>query len=108
MNVNTPARPDSNRSLPSAVPYAVLSPILAVMAHSAWMVQRGAFPSSLGLLVGIFIDPLVLFGMVAVVMLAFTFIRPLVVKALSRWLALLSCVAVLTLALKLLIPELTR
>lgn len=63
------------------------------------------------LLIGLFIEPLVLFEMVAVIMLTFTFIRPFVGNAFSRWVAFLSCVAGLTLALMLLtlsIPQLAK
>ncbi len=105
MQDNTPTSPDSKRRSPSAVPYAVLVPVLALLAHSAWMVQRGA-RMSIGALVFVFVDPLALFGMIAIVLVAFSVISPFVSHAASRWVVFLLCIVGLTLALKLLFPEL--
>ena len=90
----------------SAIPYAVLVPILVVIAQSAWVVQGWNFRHN-ALLAGLF-HPVILGGMAVIAVISFFIIRPFVDRALSRWIAFLSCVAIFTITIELCLPKLAE
>ena len=90
----------------SAVPYAVLVPVLVVMAQSAWVAARG-WGLRNTLLAAAF-HPIVLSGMVVVVVISFFVIRPFAGRATGRWVALLACVLGFTALVEPLLPKISE
>lgn len=89
MTDTTPNAPEEKPSL-SAVPYALLVPVLVVMAQSAWVVQGYDFRHNA--LLAQLPDPFVLGGMAVIAVISFFVIRPFMMRATDRWTAFLSCV----------------
>lgn len=91
----------------SVVPYAVLVPLLVVMAQSAWVVQKGWSFRHNALLAGV-LHPVVLGGMVVIGLVSFFVIRPFARRAGSRWVAFIGCVLGFTVVIESLMPKLAE
>jgi hypothetical protein len=107
MQNNPPASPDRKPGLASAAPYALLVPVLVVMAHSVWMVESGS-RFRWTLLAGVFDEPAILCCVAVIGFISLFVIRPFAGHATSRWIAFLLCVIGFTMVLRLFLPELAE
>ena|ERR1041385_4175830 len=103
MTEPTPNSPDEKASV---VPYALFVPVLVVIAQSAWVVRGWNFRHN-ALLAQPF-HPVVLGGMAISALISFFVIRPFAKRAMSRWVAFLSCVLGFTILIESLLPHLAE
>jgi len=82
---------DTKHNSAAAIPYAILVPVLVVMAQSAWVQVTGGDFRLNGLLPEMF-HPICLIGMIVVAVISFFVIRPFVMRAIQRWIAFFLCV----------------
>ena len=99
-----PNEPEERPS-PSAVPYALVVPVLVVMAHDVWVVHGYSFRYNALLASS---DPLLLVGLAIMVVISYFIIRPAVDRPINRWIAVFTCAAGFTLMAYLLLPKLAE
>jgi hypothetical protein len=104
---NEQAGPLAGHYSMSVVPYAILVPVLVVMAQSALVIFCGESFRSNALLAHMS-HPVVLGGMTIMAIISFFVIRPFVNRATSRWVAFLSCVVGFTILVESLLPNLAE
>lgn len=101
-----PAQSSPKRQHVSVVPYALVVPVLVVMAQSAWAVHDSDFRHN-ALLADVF-DPIILGGMAIVAVISYFAIRPFAGRAISRRAAFFACVLGFTVIAKVLLPEIAE
>jgi hypothetical protein len=107
---NPPAMTEPDPGTPdkkvSVIPYALVVPLLVVLAQSAWVVQGWNFRHNA--LLAQSDEPVVLAGMVIIALISFFVIRPFADRTTSRWTAFLGCILGFTILVESFLPKLAE
>ena|ERR1041385_3750010 len=107
MKDSTPGSPADSRPTVSALPYALLVPVLVVLIHDAhasmtgWSFRHNA-------LVAQPMHPVILAGLGIIALISYFVIRPFRYRRMSRWVAFMVCVAAFSITVIALLPKLAE